>query len=123
MKAFLILSIVMSIYAQDLKLKIERLIVPVEKKPIVKVKYDPFKKGQEVVQKVFNKKVQDNTLYVTSILNNRVFINSRWYRVGDKVNGYKIIQIKEDSILAKNSKKVLKFGIKRRDNIVKVEEK
>ena len=123
MKLILILVLFTSIYAQDLKLRIERLIVPVEKRPIVKVKYDPFKKGQEVIQKIFNKKLQDNTLYVTSILNNRVFINSRWYRVGDKVNGYKIIQIKEDSILAKNSKKVLKFGIKRRDNIVKVEDK
>ena len=123
MKIFLILSIVLSLYAEDLKLRTEKLIVPIEKRAIVKVKYDPFKKGKEVVQKVFSKKVQDNTLYVTSILNNRVFINSRWYRVGDKVNGYKIIQIKEDSILVKNSKKVLKFGIKRRDNIVKVEDK
>ncbi len=123
MKIFLILSIVLSLYAEDLKLRTEKLIVPIEKRAIVKVKYDPFKKGKEVVQKVFSKKVQDNTLYVTSILNNRVFINSRWYRVSDKVNGYKIIQIKEDSILVKNSKKVLKFGIKRRDNIVKVEDK
>jgi hypothetical protein len=123
MRIFLILSIVLSLYAEDLKLRTQKLIAPIEKTLIVRVKYDPFKKGQEVVQKIFSKKVQDNTLYVTAILNNKAFINSRWYRVGEKVDGYKIIQLKENSILVKNSKKVLKFSIKRRDNIVKVKDK
>ena len=123
MRIFLILSIVLSLYAEDLKLRTQKLIAPIEKTLIVRVKYDPFKKGEEVVQKIFNKKRQDKTLYVTAILNNKVFINSRWYRVGDKVAGYKILQLKEDSILVKNSKKVLKFSIKRRNNIVKVKDK
>jgi hypothetical protein len=114
---------VVSLYAQDLKERIEKLIVPPQKRTIVKVKYDPFKKGQEVVQKTFDGKPQDKTLHITSILNNKVFVNSHWYSVGDEVNGYKILQIREDSVLAKNSEKVVKLGIKRRDKIVKVEDK
>jgi hypothetical protein len=123
MKLILIFAMVMSLYAQDLKQRIEELIVPPQKRTIVQVKYDPFQKGQEVVKKAFETKSQEKTLSVTSILNNKVFINSHWYSVGDEVNGYKIIQIREESVLAKNSEKVVKFGIKRRDNIVKVEDK
>ena len=123
MKLILILSMVISLYAQDLRTRIEVLIVPPQKSKIQKVNYDPFQKGQEVVQKTFESKPQEKTLHVTSILNNRVFVNSRWYSVGDEVNEYKIIQIREDSLLAKKSGKIVKFGIKRRDNIVKVEDK
>jgi len=123
MKIFLIFSIVLSLYAEDLTSRTQKLIEPIEKTLVTKVKYDPFKKGQEVVQKVMNKKEVESSLYITSILNNRVFVNSHWYKVGDKVNGYKIIQINNNDILAKNSKKVVKFGIKRRKNIVKVEDK
>ncbi len=123
MKLVLICAMVMSLYAQDLKIRIEKLIIPPQKKAIVQVKYDPFQRGQEVVKKAFENKQQEKTFNIISILNNRVFVNSHWYSVGDKVNGYKIIQIGEKSILAKNSEKIVKIGIKRRDNIVKVEDK
>ena len=123
MKIFLIFTMVISIYAQDLKSRIEKLITPLETKKIVYIKYDPFQKAQVVVQEVIEQKPQENTFYIMSILNNRVFVNSHWYSVGDEVNGYKILQIRKDSVLAKNSEKVVKFGVKRRNNIVKVEDK
>jgi len=123
MKLVLILVMVVSLYAQDLKTRIEKLVIPPIKTKTVKVKYDPFQKGQEVVRKTFESKPQDKTFHVMSIFNNKVFVDSHWYRVGDEVNGYKILQIRENSVLAKNSGKVVKFGIKRRDNIVKVEDK
>ena len=123
MKIFLIFTMVISIYAQDLKSRIEKLITPLETKKIVYIKYDPFQKAQVVVQEAIEQKTQENTFYIMSILNNRVFVNSHWYSVGDEVNGYKILQIRKDSVLAKNSEKVVKFGVKRRNNIVKVEDK
>lgn len=123
MKIILILAMVMSLYAQDLKQRIEELTIPLKTKSIIQVKYDPFKKAQVIVQKAVETKKQDKTLHVASILNNKVFINSKWHSVGDEVNGYQIIQIRENSLLAKKSGKIMKFGIKRRDNIVKVEDK
>jgi|LGOV01.1.fsa_nt_gb hypothetical protein len=123
MKLILILSMVISLYAQDLKQRIEKLTVPPQTKKIVHVKYDPFQKAQVVVSKAIIEMQVEKTLHVTSILNNKVFVNSRWRSVGEEVDGYKIIQIREDSLLAKKSGKVVKFGIKRRDNIVKVKDK
>ena len=123
MKLILIISMVISMYAQDLKQRIEKLTVLPKAKEIVHVKYDPFQKAQVVVSKAIVVMEQEKTLHVASILNNKVFVNSRWRSVGEEVDGYKIIQIREDSLLAKKSGKVVKFGIKRRDNIVKVEDK
>jgi len=123
MKLLLICMMVINLYAQDLKTRIQTLIAPPEKHSIVQIKYDPFKKAQEVVEKTFKNKKQEQTLHVTTILNGKVFVNSNWHGVGDRVDGYKIIQIREEGILAKKSGKVVKFGIKRKKSIVKVEDK
>jgi len=123
MRLVLLLMIVANLYGQELKDTVIAMIEPPLKNPIVYINYDPFQKGKEVIQKIFDKKAQDKTLYITTILNNKVFINSRWYRAGETVSGFKIIQINRDSILAKNSKKVVKFGIKRRKKFLKVKGK
>ncbi len=123
MKLVLILVMIINLYSHDLKNKIEKLIEPPQSKTIVYVKYNPFKTLQKGMKKVFNKKIYDKTFYVMSILNNRVFINSHWYNVGDKVNGYKIIQIKNNSILAKKRNKIIKYKLKRQNKILKIEDK
>jgi len=123
MKIVLILLATLSIYASDLKERIEKLIVPLKAEKIIHVRYDPFQRAEKVIQKVLVEKPQESSFYIGSILNGRVFVNSGWHSTGDIVNGYKIIQIREDSILAKKSGKVLKFGIKRRDNIIKIKDK
>jgi len=123
MKIVLILLLTVSMYASDLKDRIEKLIVPLKAEQIVHVRYDPFQRVQKVIQKVLIQKPQESSFHISSVLNGRVFVNSRWHSVGDTVNGYKIIQIREDSVLAKKSGKVLKFGIKRRNNIIKIEGK
>lgn len=123
MKVVLIVAIVMNLYAQDLKQRIEKLTIPPKAKTIVHVKYDPFQKAKVVVEKAVAEKQQDRALHVTTILNNKAFVNSQWHSVGDEIYGYKIIQIREDGLLAKKSGNIVKFGIKKRDNIVKVEDK
>ncbi len=123
MKLLLIFIVMLNVYAEDLKQRIDKLIIPPKKQKIIYTQYDPFRRGDEVVKKVISRKNIDNTFFVTSILNGKVFVNSAWYSVGDLVNGYKIIQITQNSVLAKKGGKVYKFGLKRRDNIVKVEGK
>lgn len=47
-------------------------------------------------------------LSVTMLMNSSALINGKWYRVGDKVNGYKISKIDLKSVLlTKNKKKLL----------------
>jgi hypothetical protein len=123
MKFILIFALLTSVYAQDLKTRIEQLIIPPKKSKISYIKYDPFKKGQEVVQKTFKVKPTEESLHISTILNNRVFANSSWRSVGDEVSGYKIIQINKNEVLARKNGKIVKFGIKRQKSIVKVEDK
>ena len=123
MKFVLILSFAVGLYAQDLHQRVKDLISPPQKSAIVKIKYDPFEKTQKVIERTFAAKPQERALYVTTIFNNRVFINSRWHREGDEVGGFKIIQILENEVLAKRGEKVVKLGIKRERNIVNIEGK
>jgi len=48
----------------------------------------------------------DEKLLLDAILNNSVLISSRWYRVGEWVNGYKIVKIDETSITLSKLKKI-----------------
>lgn len=112
-----------SVFSQDLKQKVDSLRELPKDGKIVFVNYDPFKRGEEVVLKVIEQKKQDNRLHVTSILNNRVFIDSKWYSVGDEVRGYKILQINALNILAKNDDKVVKLGMQKSDKLFKIRNK
>ena len=56
-------------------------------------------------KKVIKKK---RTLSVTMLMNSSAFINEKWYKVGDKVRGYKVSKIDSSSVLlTKNKKKLL----------------
>ncbi len=47
-------------------------------------------------------------LILTAIINTSAMINGRWYKIGDKVNGYKVSKIDMRSVLlTKKSKKLL----------------
>ncbi len=123
MKWFMIFVMVINLYALDLKQRIEKLTLAPIKNNIVQISYDPFKKGKEIINNTFDKKPQEQTLHITTVLNGKVFANANWHKEGDKVKGYEIIQIRDDSVLAKKSGKIIKFGIKRKKSIVKVEDK
>ena len=69
MKIVLILVMTMSIYASDLKERVEKFTTPLENKKIVNVDYDPFQKAQVFVSKKVTKMRRAKTLYVATILN------------------------------------------------------
>ncbi len=49
-----------------------------------------------------------SSLSVSLLMNSSAMINEKWYRVGDKINGYKISKIDSTSVLLiKNKKKLL----------------
>ena len=121
----ILLFFITSANSEDLKQRVQKLIEPAKKQNIVSVKYNPFKNGKKVLMKAFEQKAKDkeNTLHVASILNNKVFINSKWYSVGDKVLGYKILEINKNRVLARSGEKIVKFGISRQDKLLKVRNK
>lgn len=110
-------------FSEDLQQKVDKLKELPKEGNIVLVTYDPFKRGEEIVLKTIELKKQDNSLNIISIMNNRVFIDSHWYSVGDEVRGYKILQINALNVLAKNDDKVVKLGIKKSSKLLKIRNK
>ena len=75
------------------------------------VHYNPFYKSQIILHKHthIQVKVQNKSLALGAIFNNRAFINNRFYKIGDKIQGYKIKKIYKHSVVLQshNSIKVL----------------
>jgi len=87
------------------------------------IKYNPFYNSV----KIYNKKIKNfkikstkkvNTLILGAIINDKAFINGAWYKVGDRIYGFKITRIanyfvylnkknKKMILSTKNSKKIL----------------
>jgi len=123
MKILILFVLIINLYASDLKVRIEKLVEVPPKEKVVHANYDPFQNGKEIVMRTLETKIQTKALRVTTILNNRVFIDSRWYKLGDTVQGYKIMQITKNNILAKKSDKVIKLGIKKSQKLLKIRDK
>lgn len=74
------------------------------------VHYDPFKKAKVLLKMhTTNMKSLNNTpkvLSISAILNNRVYINGKFYKEGDIIYGYKIIGIVNKYIKVKKNKKI-----------------
>jgi len=88
------------------------------------IKYDPFQKAKKLMKDkskvVKNMKRFDLKLY--AIYNNRAYINGKFYKIGDKVAGFKVIKISNKYVvLKKNRKKVVLPLVK--SNIIKTVER
>lgn len=123
MKILILLILMLNLNASDLQDRIASIMESPKKSNIVSPQYDPFQNGKEVVMKTLDAKKQESTLYVTTILNNKAFIDSRWYKVGDIVKEYEIVQITNNSILAKKNDKLIKLGIKKSQKLLKIRDK
>ena len=80
-------------------------------------KNDKDKKGQVVasankrsVSKTASKtRLKSSKVFTLGlVMNNKAMINGSWYKAGEKVNGYKVSEVKRGSVLlTKNKKKLL----------------
>ena len=72
------------------------------------VNYDPFYKAQKLLKKpkrvqIFSKPIK---LKVYAIYNNRAYINGKFYKIGDKIAGYKIYKIYDSYVVLKRKSKL-----------------
>ena len=123
MKILLLFLMIINLHAIDLKEKITELAKLPKKIDIAYAKYDPFQKGKKVVLKMLSAQKQTKALHVTTILNNKAFISSKWKSVGDTIKGYKIVQITNSSVLARKNGKIIKIGIEKSKKLLKIRDK
>jgi len=65
-----------------------------------KVKKAIDKNGKPVI-----KAVKTNPLKLKAIMNSKALVGNKWYKVNDKVLGYKVIEITQNQVLLKSKKK------------------
>ncbi len=63
-------------------------------------------------------KPQNDTFYLTAIMNNKAFINGKWVGRGEFVGSYKLIDIMDDSVFLKDGNKTKLIFFK--DNLKKI---
>ena len=56
-------------------------------------------------------KKESLNLKIYAIFQNRVNINGKWFKIGDIINGYKILKITNNYVYLKRNNKVLKLSI------------
>jgi len=61
-------------------------------------------------------------IILETILNNRAFIDGKWYNKGDKVREFKLITINSDSVVLIKDLKKTTLRLKKIENILKMKE-
>jgi hypothetical protein len=93
----------------------------------IKVPYDPFYKAKKIVslkkKKHKAKKVKKTYPRLVTILNNQAFINGRWYKKDDLVNGMIVKKIYTDHIILRKGGKKVVLKIEQNRRILNIVEK
>ena len=85
-----------------------------------KVVKEKPKKEKIEVKKVKVIKQPEEIYELTAILNNRAFINGKWYKVGSKIGTYTIKAMGERSVILKNIRGEKRLKIKEREKKFKM---
>lgn len=94
----------------------------------IKVDYDPFAQAKKIFIK--EKKIKTvvkqslkTSLTLVTVLNDKAFINSKWYKKNDKLYGYKIVYIGNDKVMLRKQNKIKYLQIKKTKSLLKVEQR
>ncbi len=67
---------------------------------------------------IANKK--EETFTLSAIINNSALINDKWVKLGEKINGYKLVDIMDDSVYLQNNKKSKLIFFKKKSDKIKI---
>ena len=88
--------------------------------------YDPFASAKPILNKKENTLDKTNDIFspiiLQTILNNRAFIDGKWYNEGDKVREYNIETIDSDSVVLRKKMKKTTLKLKMIESILRMKE-
>ena len=74
------------------------------------VHYDPFQKAKKIVKQksapLMQSKAPSVRLDLIAIFNNKAYINGKFYTIGQKVYGYRLVAIKDRYVVLKKGRQV-----------------
>jgi len=97
----------MKIYS--LILLVIALTVTIEAEPLKVPNYDPFKQTQKILKKkrvVYKVKARKKGYTLYAIYDNKVNINGKFYRLGERIGSCSVWKIFEDKVLLKCHRKI-----------------
>ena len=90
------------------------------------VKYDPFHKAEKILkEKKVIRKIEKKPIKLTlgAIYNNKVYINGKFYKVGDRVGEYRVFKIAKDFVILNGKGKSLRLYLVERKIFKEMEQK
>jgi len=84
-------------------------------KPVFKkiIHYNIFEYETNIAKKnIAGVSKKNFNLEIYAIFQNRVNINGKWFKIGDSINGYKILKITNNYVYLKQNNQILKLSIK-----------
>ncbi len=87
--------------------------------------YDPFKRAKPLlIRKNSGKTVyRPLPLQLTAVMNNKAFINGRWYKKGQLTSEGKLVKINSTSVYLKQGKKIKILPMKKSKNLLEISQK
>lgn len=127
MKNIIIITFTFSTLLQAIPIEktIDELLVHEQKKVLKISTYDPFKRAKPLlIQKSTKAAVaKPKPLEVIAVMNNKAFINNRWYTKGDTLYQGKITKITQKSVYLKKGTKTTVLHIKKGEDLLKIRPK
>jgi len=106
MKWLILLLSVELIYSAPINKTIDELLEKSEKQELKVPSYDPFKRATPLLQKKSKKSsYKALPIELSAIMNNKSFINGRWYEKGDKTPEGRVVKITKDAVYLRQGKK------------------
>lgn len=114
-----------SLWATPIHKTIDELLENEKEQDLSIPKYDPFKRAKPLLKRKKSGKSTYKPLPVqlTAIMNNKAFINGRWYKKGDSISEGKLIKVNRTSVYLKQGKKIKILPLKKSKNILEISQK
>ena len=79
---------------------------------------------QNILKIIKNKNIikpkHRNILRLYGILNNKVKINKKWYKIGSKIDGYKLVKVKNSSVVLKKKRKKIELFLRKKNDKIQI---
>ena len=75
--------------------------------------YDPFQKATPALKKAKEIKIKSAPPIPTlkAIINNSAYIDGKWRKLGDDINGYKVVKIYDDYVILKLDGRKIRLSV------------
>jgi len=122
MTAFILAA---SLMASSIHMTIDELLDKEQTKELELPKYDPFKRAKPLLVRKLSKApvAKPRRTELVAILNEKAFINGRWYQKDDELMQGRVYKITDESVYIKQGKKIKILRLKKEKRLLEISEK